>query len=204
MIFQYVGGDMEWKADVTFSHALVPADQEPEPDEWSAWSALAVAEIQAQEWGEYTFHVRARDRVHNIDPTPSTWPVHIVTPLWAELWFQLTAGGKLVLLVLSASFALGKQRQARRSKEELLQRMQQELEEARQLQLSMLPSDKPSLPHLDIAWYMETATEVGGDYYDYSLAPDGILTFTLGDATGHGLNAGSGLERAVSRFGCRQ
>jgi serine phosphatase RsbU (regulator of sigma subunit) len=31
---------------------------------------------------------------------------------------------------------------------------------------------------------------VGGDYYDYTLADDGTLTFTLGDATGHGMVAG--------------
>ena len=29
---------------------------------------------------------------------------------------------------------------------------------------------------------MATATEVGGDYYDYILADDGTLTLTLGDA----------------------
>ena len=46
-------------------------------------------------------------------------------------------------------------------------RKTKELEEARQLQLSMLPKDLPNLPHLDIAVYMNTATEVGGDYYDF-------------------------------------
>lgn len=70
-------------------------------------------------------------------------------------------------------------------------RMEQELEEARQLQLSMLPHQPPEHPHVDIAWHMKTATEVGGDYYDYVLADDGTLTFTLGDATGHGMNAGT-------------
>ena len=58
-----------------------------------------------------------------------------------------------------------------------------ELEEARQLQLSMLPAKVPVHPDFEIAWHMETATEVGGDYYDYALADDGRLTLTLGDAT---------------------
>lgn len=82
----------------------------------------------------------------------------------------------------------------------LRQRMEQELEEARQLQLSMLPVDKPSLPHLDISWYMETATEVGGDYYDYNFAEEGILTITLGDATGHGMRAGTVVTATKSLF----
>jgi len=65
-----------------------------------------------------------------------------------------------------------------------------ELVQARDLQLSMLPKQQPSLPHIDIAWHMTTASEVGGDYYDYNQADDGTLTVILGDATGHGLQAG--------------
>ena len=66
-----------------------------------------------------------------------------------------------------------------------------ELEEARQLQLSMLPKELPKLPNLDIAVYMKTATEVGGDYYDFNVNPDGTLTVAIGDATGHGMKAGT-------------
>ncbi|MBK6914582.1 MAG: SpoIIE family protein phosphatase [Ignavibacteriales bacterium] len=69
-------------------------------------------------------------------------------------------------------------------------RKTKELEEARQLQLSMLPIELPQLPNLDIAVYMKTATEVGGDYYDFNVDPDGTLTFAIGDATGHGMKAG--------------
>ena len=65
-----------------------------------------------------------------------------------------------------------------------------ELEEARQLQLSMIPDRVPSLPGLEIAVHMQTATEVGGDYYDFHVADDGALTVAIGDATGHGLKAG--------------
>lgn len=70
------------------------------------------------------------------------------------------------------------------------QRKTQELEQARRLQLSMLPTEIPKLSNLDIAVYMKTATEVGGDYYDFNLTDKNTLTVALGDATGHGLNAG--------------
>lgn len=69
-------------------------------------------------------------------------------------------------------------------------RKTKELEEARQLQLSMLPKELPQLPNLDIAVYMKTATEVGGDYYDFNVDNYGTLTFAIGDATGHGMKAG--------------
>jgi serine phosphatase RsbU (regulator of sigma subunit) len=66
-----------------------------------------------------------------------------------------------------------------------------ELQEARKFQLSMLPKKVPDLPHLDIAVSMKTATEVGGDYYDFKVTEDGVLFVVCGDATGHGLKAGT-------------
>jgi PAS domain S-box-containing protein len=69
-------------------------------------------------------------------------------------------------------------------------RKTQELEEARLLQLSLLPKQLPQLPFVEIAVQMRNATEVGGDYYDFGIADDGALTIALGDATGHGLKAG--------------
>ena len=80
------------------------------------------------------------------------------------------------------------------------ERKTKELEEARILQLSMLPSSIPEISNLDIAVYMKTATEVGGDYYDFALAPDGTLTVALGDATGHGAKAGTMVVAAKSLF----
>jgi serine phosphatase RsbU (regulator of sigma subunit) len=64
----------------------------------------------------------------------------------------------------------------------------------------MLPKDLPNLPHLDIAVYMKTATEVGGDYYDFNIGLDGTLTVVLGDATGHGMKAGTMVTTTKSLF----
>ena len=70
------------------------------------------------------------------------------------------------------------------------ERKTKELEDARKLQLSMLPKEIPQLPHLDLAVYMKTATEVGGDYYDFNIDKEGTLTIVVGDATGHGMMSG--------------
>ena len=75
-----------------------------------------------------------------------------------------------------------------------------ELEEARQMQLSMLPKYVPQLPQLEIAARMQTATEVGGDYYDFYLSEDGTLTIAIGDATSHGLKAGTMVAATKSLF----
>jgi len=74
--------------------------------------------------------------------------------------------------------------------EESNNRMKKDFNDARELQLSMLPSSLPELPFLQIAVSTQTAQEVGGDYYDFNLL-DNELTFTIGDATGHGLKAGT-------------
>jgi PAS domain S-box-containing protein len=74
--------------------------------------------------------------------------------------------------------------------EQTNEQMKKDLEDARQLQLSMLPTILPTLPYLDIAVSMTTAHEVGGDYYDF-FQKNNDLTFAIGDATGHGLKAGT-------------
>lgn len=66
-----------------------------------------------------------------------------------------------------------------------------ELEDARRFQLSMLPKHVPQHERYDIASLTQTATEVGGDYYDFHLSDDGALSVTTGDATGHGAKAGT-------------
>jgi hemoglobin-like flavoprotein len=71
------------------------------------------------------------------------------------------------------------------------ERKTKELEDARQLQLAMLPRELPKISNLDIAVYMKTATEVGGDYYDFNVQENGVLNIGIGDATGHGLQAGT-------------
>ncbi|MGB5658231.1 MAG: SpoIIE family protein phosphatase, partial [Thermoanaerobaculia bacterium] len=70
------------------------------------------------------------------------------------------------------------------------QRKTAELEEARQLQLAMLPKQVPQLEGFRIAVHMSTANEVGGDYYDFHTNGSSSCTLVMGDATGHGLHAG--------------
>jgi serine phosphatase RsbU (regulator of sigma subunit) len=66
-----------------------------------------------------------------------------------------------------------------------------DLEEARRFQLSMLPKSVPAHDRFDVAVFTLTAAEVGGDYYDFHVAPNGVLSATVGDATGHGAKAGT-------------
>lgn len=65
-----------------------------------------------------------------------------------------------------------------------------ELEEARKLQLSMLPLELTEMVHYSAQVKMKTATEVGGDYYDVKKYSEHDSYLIIGDATGHGAKAG--------------
>jgi len=69
------------------------------------------------------------------------------------------------------------------------QRLQQELEIARQVQMSFLPKENPHITGLEIASLCVPAHEVGGDYYDFvRLAPKKIAV-VVGDVSGKGTQA---------------
>ncbi|ACK65081.1 putative PAS/PAC sensor protein [Rippkaea orientalis PCC 8801] len=70
-------------------------------------------------------------------------------------------------------------------------RMGAELNLLRQMQQLILPKAEEIsvIEELDIAGFMEPASEVGGDYYDV-LYTDGVVTLGIGDVAGHGLESG--------------
>lgn len=71
------------------------------------------------------------------------------------------------------------------------QRMGEELAVTRQLQEAILPKplELANIAELDIAGFMEPASDVGGDYYDV-IENNGCIKISIGDVTGHGLQSG--------------
>lgn len=69
------------------------------------------------------------------------------------------------------------------------QRLEREFQLAREIQQTFLPSQMPEMPgwQMDVHW--ETARQVGGDFYDYFLLPDGRLAFLIADVSDKGLAA---------------
>ncbi len=147
--------------------------------------------------GHYTFRVRAAnpDGVWNRDG--AALEMVVVPPPWLSPWAY--AGYILALMGGVAGYVRYKTNAHREEMDH--RRKTEELERARTIQLSMLPDAPPRMPGLEIAVHMETATEVGGDYYDFFPQPDGTLYAVTGDATGHGLAAGMmvGMTKAALR-----
>ena len=117
-----------------------------------------------------------------------------------ETELEKAAKNEAVLQAKAAELQAKASEAERRVLEAENDRKTSELEEARSLQLSLLPKIIPSIPNLEISVFMETATEVGGDYYDFYEDPNGELTVLIGDATGHGLNAGTVVTATKSLF----
>jgi hypothetical protein len=63
------------------------------------------------------------------------------------------------------------------------------LEQAVEIQKSLLPQESPKLSGYDIAGFSQPAELVGGDLFDYFELQDGTLGVSIGDVSGHGLPA---------------
>jgi len=178
--------------------------------------------------GDYTFVFKGSNRDGLWYDGGKSLNIKIYPPWWQTIWAYIGYGLILILGILALdriqrrrllnkakermrlqeaehrAEAAELQAQAAEAQAKIIQveneRKTKELEEARQLQLSMLPKQLPQLPNLDIAVYMKTATEVGGDYYDFHVSLDGTLTVVIGDATGHGMKAGTMVTTAKSLF----
>ncbi|MBR0658675.1 PP2C family protein-serine/threonine phosphatase [Neoroseomonas oryzicola] len=75
--------------------------------------------------------------------------------------------------------------------------MQEELAVAQRMQLAILPQPLPDTPGRQLRGFMQAAREVGGDFYDFFILPDGRLGLVIADVSGKGMSAA--LFMAVTR-----
>jgi serine phosphatase RsbU (regulator of sigma subunit) len=196
-VFNYAALNYKDPGQTTYEHFLEGYDKD-----WSKSSNLSFAEYQNLPSGDYNFKVRAITS-NGMKTNEASYSFVVNPPFWRTWWAYIL----YIMMIGLGLVGIRKYELDRRNEREskkLLQleneRKTKELEDARALQLSMLPKSLPTLPHLDIAVYMKTATEVGGDYYDFHVHLDGTLTVILGDATGHGMMSGMMVSIMKSLF----
>lgn len=69
------------------------------------------------------------------------------------------------------------------------ERMEKELDVAREIQYKLIPQNIPQTENLEIAAMFIPAFEVGGDYYDFFDFDNGNIGFTIADVSGKGISA---------------
>lgn len=87
--------------------------------------------------------------------------------------------------------------------EEASARIDRELEFAKQIQTSSLPSVFPAFPgrtDLDIYASMDPAKEVGGDFYDLYIMHSNIINFLIADVSGKGIPAAMFMMKAKTEL----
>ena len=77
-------------------------------------------------------------------------------------------------------------------------RLEHELDIARQVQLSLLPTHLPDVLGFQVAATLKTATEVGGDFYDIAPLGDNRFLFTIGDVSGKSTSAAFYMAQCIS------
>jgi len=80
------------------------------------------------------------------------------------------------------------------------QRHARQLALATQIQMSFLPPEPPRLDGWDIAALSVPAREVGGDFYDFFLGPDGKLGIFVGDVSGKSVSGAVFTAVALTAF----
>ncbi|MDP2132561.1 MAG: SpoIIE family protein phosphatase [Sulfuritalea sp.] len=88
---------------------------------------------------------------------------------------------------------------AQREQLELIH-LRKELEVARQLQVSMVPLQRPIFPDrqdIELCGFMEPAASVGGDLFDAFFVDERHLFFCIGDVSGHGIAAALFMSRTI-------
>jgi len=144
-------------------------------------------ELQGLDPGTYTIKIKSYNSDGYESKNTASLKFQILPPWWKTWWAYFLYASTVFGLF---AYYVGYQKRAQAKATEQ-KRKEEELEQARQFQLDMLPRETPDDLGLDISATIETASEVGGDYYDYFPQKDKqSLYVVVGDATGHGMTAG--------------
>lgn len=76
--------------------------------------------------------------------------------------------------------------------------LERDLDFATQVQLGFLPNQRPQTPGYEYFDFYEAAQRVGGDFFDYTVLPDGRVVVGVGDVAGKGVPAALLMARLYS------
>ncbi len=140
--------------------------------------------------GAYTLRIKGSNNDDVWNEIGTSLKIKISPPFWQTWWFYFLDVLLLIFFINYLRIRIHQRHEDKRKTEELTY--------ARQLQRSMLPTHNLDLERVEVVGKMETASEVGGDYYDFiTLNPSTsdsqaqeLYCVAVGDVIGHGVAAG--------------
>lgn len=164
---------------------------------WSQPSAEEQVRYDRLRPGSYTFLVKSLREGSAYSNPPAVVRFTIMPPFWKQSQFYLPASiGGLTLvafvflitrLVAQRKRAAALRSELRQKEEAEIQRVKKELNDAREMQMGLLPQEAPHIDGFELAGASLPATEVGGDFYDYLTLSDNLVGIALADISGKGL-----------------
>ena len=109
-------------------------------------------------------------------------------------------GDLAVLEGVAALFSLALQRLSAKELELAQARVGRDLKEARRVQLQLMSSALPADCEANAFAEYLPAFDVGGDFYDIGMLPDGRISAVIGDVSGKGVTAALVMSRITSEF----
>jgi len=137
--------------------------------------------------GEYVFRVTAVDRDLNHSEKPAEVRVSVHLP-----YERLALMGGLALalagFVIASGYGLKRRRDLRRTEQALMRELEEELQTAHDMQMSLMPTESPRIERFEVGGRCLPTNHVGGDLFQY-FERDGKLSVCLADVTGHAMEA---------------
>ena len=145
--------------------------------------------------GSYHFVMEIKDAMGRGSNKLSI-PIVKEKTLFEQAWFYVIAGicTAIFLGLLERAYVRRKMSDMEKKHKEEAERAQldNELEMAAQIQVSMLPSAFPAFPErgeFDVFAHMDPARNIGGDFFDFFLIDDDHLGLVIADVSGKGIPA---------------
>ena len=164
-------------------------------EEWIEAGTRRFASYTNLPIGSYTFRVLGSNNDGVWNEVGASYKLTILPP-WYRTYFAYIT---YVLILIFGFRSFGKYQAGKSLEKAENERRAGELQEAKELQNSLLPKVNPAINGYQISTYLKPATEIGGDYYDFFYKKDEYFYAICGDATGHGVI--SGIMVSVTKAG---
>jgi sigma-B regulation protein RsbU (phosphoserine phosphatase) len=135
------------------------------------------------------FHARERTRSEMVAPIISNDEVIGVFDLESDSLNAYEEDDLQILLLLASQVAIIIEKVQLHEQVVEKNRLQAQLEIARQVQLELLPENDPQIEGFDISAYIFPTEEVSGDYYDWVRMFEDQIGIVVADAVGKGIPA---------------